>query len=33
MNTLDILTDFIDKALIVLGALFMLVKIIQAVNC
>lgn len=33
MNTLDILTDFIDKALIVVGALFMLVKIIQAVNC
>lgn len=32
MNTLDILTDFIDKALIVVGALFMLVKVIQAVN-
>ena len=32
MDTLDILTDFIDKALIVVGALFMLVKIMQAVN-
>ena len=32
MDTLDILTDFINKALIVVGALFMLVKIIQAVN-
>ena len=32
MDTLDILTDFIDKALMVVGALFMLVKIMQAVN-
>ena len=33
MDTFDILTDFIDKALMVVGALFMLVKIMQAVNC
>ena len=32
MDTLDILTDFIDKALMVVGALFMLVKVMQAVN-
>lgn len=32
MNTLDILTDFIDKALIVVGALFLFVKILQAIN-
>ena len=32
MDTFDILTDFIDKALMVVGALFMLVKIMQIVN-
>ena len=32
MNTLDILTDFIDKALMAVGALFMLVKVMQVVN-
>ena len=32
MDTLDILTDFIDKALIVVGALFLFVKIIQTIN-
>ena len=32
MDTLDILTDFIDKALIVVGALFLFVKILQAIN-
>ena len=32
MDTLDILTDFIDRALMVVGALFMLVKVMQAVN-
>ena len=32
MDTLDILTDFIDKALMVVGVLFMLVKVMQAVN-
>ena len=29
MDTLDILTDFIDKALIVVGALFLFVKILN----
>ena len=32
MDTLDILTDFMDKALIVVGALFLFVKILQAIN-
>ena len=32
MDTLDILTNFIDKALIVVGALFLFVKILQTVN-
>ena len=32
MDTLDILTDFIYKALIVVGALFLFVKIIQTIN-
>ena len=32
MDTLDILTDFIDKALIVVGALFLFVKILQTIN-
>lgn len=32
MDTLDILTEFIDKALIVVGALFLFVKILQAIN-
>ena len=32
MDTLDILTGFIDKALIVVGALFLFVKILQAIN-
>ena len=32
MDTLDILTDFIDKALIAVGALFVLVKVMQTVN-
>ena len=32
MDTLDILTDFIDKAIMAVGALFMLVKVMQAVN-
>ena len=32
MNTLDILTDFINKALMAVGALFVLIKVMQAVN-
>ena len=32
MDTLDILTDFIDKALMAVGALFVLVTILQAIN-
>lgn len=32
MDTLDILADFVDKAMMIVGALFMLVKIIQAIN-
>ena len=32
MDNLDILTDFIDKALMAVGALFVLVKIMQAIN-
>ena len=31
MDTLDILTDFIDKALMVVGALFVFVKILQTI--
>ena len=32
MDTLDVLTVFVNKALMVVGALFMLVKIMQIVN-
>ena len=32
MDTLDVLTVFVNKALMVVGALFMLVKIMQAIN-
>lgn len=31
MDTLDILTDFIDKVLMVVGALFVFVKILQTI--
>lgn len=33
MDTLDILANFIDKALMVVGALFVFVKILQAIKC
>ena len=32
MDTLDILTDFIDKALLVVGALFVFVKILPTIS-
>lgn len=32
MDTLDVLTVFINKALMVVGALFVFVKILQAIS-
>ena len=32
MDTLDILANFIDKAMMIVGALFLFVKILQAIN-
>ena len=32
MNTLDILADLVDKAMMIVGALFLFVKILQAIS-